>query len=110
MNGPEVPETPLSPDHIGVLELVVEGWTDERIARELGLSFSSVRRRLKEAAKILGANSRVQLAVRAVEGGLVSRTGRGQSEGEPASAAELDNDALKPDGPSSTEGGTGPAT
>lgn len=109
MNGSGVPETSLSPEHIRVLELVVEGWTDDRIARELGLSFSSVRRRLKEAARILGANSRVQLAVRAVEGGLVSRTGRRPLGGEGAGSGELDSDALEADGPSSTEGGTSPA-
>jgi DNA-binding CsgD family transcriptional regulator len=107
---PETP-APLSDEHVRILTLLVEGWTDERIARELGISFSSVRRRLKEAADELGAASRVQLAVLAVERGIVSRTARTPSEGESAASTEQVNEEIDTSGDSSSiERGNGPAT
>jgi DNA-binding CsgD family transcriptional regulator len=110
---PEAPEPtdPLSEEQIRILTLLIDGWTDDRIARELGISFSSVRRRLKEAADELGAVSRVQLAVFAVERGIVSRTGRLSAEGDHTHSAEQVSEGLDaPSEPSSTEGGNTPAT
>ncbi len=61
----------LSPEEVRVVVLVAEGWTDQRIARELGVSVSTVRRRIRTASRALGAESRVRLAVLAERCGLV---------------------------------------
>lgn len=58
--------------HVRVLELLAQGHTDRRIASELGVSESTVQRRIREASRVLGARSRVELAVRAVYHGVIS--------------------------------------
>ncbi len=62
----------LSSDHLQVLQLVAQGLTDRRIARELGVSESTVQRRIREAGIALGARSRARLAAVAVSMGLVA--------------------------------------
>ena len=57
--------------HRRIIGLVAKGWTDQRIARELAISVSTVRRRVHAAAEALGANSRVALAVTATRLGLL---------------------------------------
>ena len=64
------------------VQLVARGWTNERIGKELGISAATVRRRLRAASAVLGADSRVTLALRAVEAGLVELTRRDQHQTE----------------------------
>jgi len=53
-----------------VLELLAQGWTDERIAAELGLSPRTVNRRVAELMRTTGAQSRFALGMRAARAGL----------------------------------------
>lgn len=62
---------PLTDDQVRVVELVARGLTDQQIARQLEVSQSTVQRRIREAARALGASSRTDLAVRAVARGVV---------------------------------------
>ena len=61
----------LTEEQIHIIELVAHGWTDQRIAHELGISVSSVQRRLRAAAGVLGTESRVGIAVTALARGLI---------------------------------------
>ena len=61
----------LEPDVVRVLALVVRGWTDDKIARSLDISVSTVKRRLAVAREALGARSRVEVAVAAARLGMI---------------------------------------
>lgn len=61
----------LTEEEIHILRLVADGWTDKRIARKLGLGRTTVHRRLHRAATALGATSRINLVLRAVEARLI---------------------------------------
>lgn len=61
----------LTPQQLQIIGLVAKGWKDDRIARELGISASTVQRRLRAAGEALGTHSRVGIAVRAVAEGFV---------------------------------------
>lgn len=61
----------LSDEQKRILGFVAKGWTDERIARELKLGVRTVRRRLREAADLMGVKSRIQLALEASRRGLL---------------------------------------
>ena len=61
----------LEPDVIRVVSLVARGWTDHRIAGALGVSVSTVKRRLRTAQEKLGGSSRVEVAVVAARLGLI---------------------------------------
>ena len=63
--------TALPSDEVEVLALVARGYTIERIARALGISERTVRRRLRAAADALGAGTSVEAVVRAVRTGLI---------------------------------------
>ena len=65
------PSTDLPQDEVEVLALFARGYTIERIARELGISERTVRRRLRAAADALGAGTSVEAVVRAVRTGLI---------------------------------------
>jgi len=52
-------------EDLDLLHLVAQGMTDEQIARRLGISVSTLQRRLRTAAERLGASSRINLALRA---------------------------------------------
>ncbi|MER7559029.1 LuxR C-terminal-related transcriptional regulator [Nocardioides sp. NPDC126508] len=65
------PPTGLPEDEVEVLALFARGYTIERIARELGISERTVRRRLRAAADALGAGTSVEAVVRAVRTGLI---------------------------------------
>lgn len=65
------PSTDLPQDEVEVLALFARGHTIERIARELGISERTVRRRLRAAADALGAGTSVEAVVRAVRTGLI---------------------------------------
>ncbi|MFE6647476.1 helix-turn-helix domain-containing protein [Nocardioides sp. NPDC057772] len=63
--------TDLPKDEVEVLALFARGYTIERIARALGVSERTVRRRLRAAADALGAGTSVEAVVRAVRTGLI---------------------------------------
>lgn len=63
--------TDLPKDEVEVLALFAQGYTIERIARALGISERTVRRRLRAAADALGAGTSVEAVVRAVRAGLI---------------------------------------
>ncbi|MFJ3793057.1 LuxR C-terminal-related transcriptional regulator [Kitasatospora sp. NPDC090091] len=58
-----------------ILEMLSEGHTDEAAAQELNVSLRTYRRHVAEIMRELGANSRFQAGVRAVELGLLSTHG-----------------------------------
>lgn len=55
-----------------VLRLLADGHTDAVVARKLGVSVRTTRRMIAELAERLGARSRFQIGVRAVEAGWLS--------------------------------------
>jgi DNA-binding NarL/FixJ family response regulator len=61
----------LKEEHERVIQLVSRGWTDQQIGRALCVSPSTVWRRVKEAMSLLGARSRAQLVLRAIEAGIL---------------------------------------
>lgn len=61
----------LSADELTVLTLIGRGHTDEAIARALGMSPRTVRRRLRQVMIRLDARTRTQAVVQAVKEGLV---------------------------------------
>ncbi|MEI7059021.1 helix-turn-helix domain-containing protein [Nocardioides sp. CCNWLW239] len=63
--------TDLPSDEVEALALFARGYTIERIARALGISERTVRRRLRAAADTLGAGTSVEAVVRAVRSGLI---------------------------------------
>lgn len=63
---------PLTPEQLDVIRLAGRDWTDQRIADELGVSLSTVQRRLRAAADALGTSSRVGTVLRAARLGLIS--------------------------------------
>jgi len=50
-----------------LIELVGRGWTDDRIARDAGISRATLQRRLQRVSRDLGASSRVTIIVRAIQ-------------------------------------------
>lgn len=79
----------LTPKQISIIELVAEGCTDKAIAQALGLSVSTVQRRLLAAGRVLGTRTRVGIAMKATTLGLISRPGT-TSPGEPESEGPRD--------------------
>jgi NarL family two-component system response regulator LiaR len=65
------PDASLTPREVEVLKLVVKGQTNQQIARNLRISVSTVKRHVRHISAKLGACDRVQVAVRAVELGLL---------------------------------------
>jgi NarL family two-component system response regulator LiaR len=61
----------LTPREVEILGLVVQGQTNQQIARNLLISVSTVKRHLRHISTKLGVCDRVQAAVRAVELGLL---------------------------------------
>jgi DNA-binding CsgD family transcriptional regulator/sugar-specific transcriptional regulator TrmB len=57
----------LSDQQLAVLQFLADGYTDDAIARRLGVSIRTVRRITAELLAMLGARSRFQAGVRAVE-------------------------------------------
>lgn len=55
-----------------VVGLVVDGLRDQEIADRLGIALGTVRAHLAGAREKLGARSRVDVAVRALRGGIVA--------------------------------------
>jgi DNA-binding NarL/FixJ family response regulator len=62
---------PLTPREIDVLRLLASGRTNRRIAEELHLSLSTVKRHLEHIIKKLEVSDRTQAAVKALEMGLL---------------------------------------
>jgi DNA-binding NarL/FixJ family response regulator len=62
---------PLTPREAEVLRLVVKGQTNQQISRTLAISPSTVKRHVRRISAKLGAQDRVQAAVRAVELGVL---------------------------------------
>ncbi|WP_036555423.1 LuxR C-terminal-related transcriptional regulator [Nocardioides insulae] len=56
----------LAEEELAVLALLAEGNTVDRVARELGVSDRTVRRRMRSAARALGASSTIETVVLAV--------------------------------------------
>ena len=66
----------LSPRELDVVRLLIHGRTNRQVAEELVLSPKTVANHVDSLMRKLGVSSRTALAVRAVETGLVSGTGR----------------------------------
>lgn len=66
------PNDPLSDDHRALLTLLVSGLKDEAIARQLGWSIRTMRRRMSSLYELLGAENRFQAGVLAARRGLLS--------------------------------------
>ncbi len=62
---------PLTSEEVRILKLAAAGYTDERIAREVGLSRSTVQRRLHAVSERLGATSRLSMVLRALQAGVI---------------------------------------
>jgi DNA-binding NarL/FixJ family response regulator len=65
------PDNSLTPREAEILRLVMQGQTNQQIARNLLISVSTVKRHLRHIGTKLGVCDRVQAAVRAVELGLL---------------------------------------
>jgi DNA-binding NarL/FixJ family response regulator len=65
------PAVSLSDRELEVLRCVVEGKTNRLIAQELHMSLSTTKRHLERVASKLGVSDRTQVAVKAVETGLL---------------------------------------
>ncbi len=61
----------LDSETVAVLGLLADGHTTDRVARKLGVSERTVRRRLRTAAERLGAESTIETVVRAVRCGVI---------------------------------------
>jgi DNA-binding NarL/FixJ family response regulator len=71
------PDDSLTPREVEVLRLVVEGQTNQQIARNLLISVSTVKRHIRHISAKLGVCDRVQAAVRAIELGLLDERNGG---------------------------------
>jgi DNA-binding NarL/FixJ family response regulator len=69
--GESHPNHSLTPREVEILRLVVEGKTNQQIARNLFISVSTVKRHIRHISSKLGACDRLQAAVRAIELGLL---------------------------------------
>lgn len=63
-SAPAGPDGPFTRREAEAVALVARGWTNERIARRLGISESGVRQRLASARERVSAANRAQLAAR----------------------------------------------
>ena len=63
---------PLTERELGILELIVEGQSNNAIAETLHLSLGTVKTHVRNILNKLGANDRTQAAVRALRSGLIS--------------------------------------
>jgi DNA-binding NarL/FixJ family response regulator len=71
------PDASLTPREAEVLKLVVLGRTNQQISRSLSISVSTVKRHVRRIGEKLGAQDRVQAAVRAVELGVLDERSGG---------------------------------
>jgi DNA-binding NarL/FixJ family response regulator len=69
--GESHPNHSLTPREVEILRLVVEGQTNQQIAKNLFISVSTVKRHIRHIIAKLGACDRLQAAVRAIELGLL---------------------------------------
>ena len=69
--GESQPNHSLTPREVEMLRLVVEGQTNQQIAKNLFISVSTVKRHIRHISSKLGVCDRVQAAVRAIELGLL---------------------------------------
>lgn len=60
-----------APEDVRILALLAEGMTTDVIARRVGLSERTVRRRLRTVADDLGVDSSIEVVVHAVRCGLI---------------------------------------
>lgn len=58
-------------EDVRILALLAEGLTTDLIARRVGVSERTVRRRLRTLADDLGVDSSIEVVVAAVRGGLI---------------------------------------
>jgi DNA-binding NarL/FixJ family response regulator len=65
------PAPSLTAREVEILRLVVQGQTNQQIARTLSISVSTVKRHVRHISEKLGVSERVQAAVRAVELGVL---------------------------------------
>ena len=75
---PEIPgdvesllRPPLSERDLCVLRLMVEGFADKEIAREIGVSVYTVNKSVQAILRYTNSTSRTQAAVKAIKQGLV---------------------------------------
>jgi DNA-binding CsgD family transcriptional regulator len=71
-DGFPLPPAGLTPREIDVLKLVVRGYTDARIAAELGIATATAHEHVERAKRRLGTRSRAELAAVAVAFGIVA--------------------------------------
>jgi DNA-binding NarL/FixJ family response regulator len=64
-------DEPLTPREIDVLQLLVEGLTNQAIAQVLGISTGTVKSYVQTILRKLDVSDRTQAAVRAIRTGLV---------------------------------------
>lgn len=67
------PPSPLGPDELELLSLLVAGVTDKSIATRLGVSLRTVQRRVSELMALAGAETRMQLAWQVAQRGWLVR-------------------------------------
>lgn len=66
------PKSQLTQRQVQVVQLAVQGLSDKEIARDLGLSYRTVRDHFTEARRRWGAATRIELIAKAVASGTVS--------------------------------------
>lgn len=71
------PVGPLTSREVEVMRLVVQGQTNQQIARTLAISVSTAKRHIRHISAKLGVCDRVQAAVRAVELGVLDERSEG---------------------------------
>ncbi|MUN36793.1 helix-turn-helix domain-containing protein [Actinomadura litoris] len=89
----------LTPQQMAVLRLLADGHTDETIARRLGVSLRTTRRITAELMQMLGARSRFQAGVRAVERGILRSESDRPDEDEQAAETSPSGTRGRPLGP-----------
>ena len=65
---------PLSPREVEVLELLVRGYSNQQIARDLSISMSTAKNHVHHIIEKFGVSDRVQAVIQAIEHDLISTT------------------------------------
>ena len=82
------PPVSLSPRELEVLTRVVEGKSNRLIAQELHMSLSTMKRHLERIASKLGVSDRTQVAVKAIEMGLLPQVAETNNLRDPSGESE----------------------
>ncbi|MGW1124152.1 LuxR C-terminal-related transcriptional regulator [Streptomyces sp. NPDC002526] len=82
------PDAPITATQLSVARLLVEGNTDQIVARKLGISVRTCRAHIAKLMHALGATSRTHLGALLVQSGVVEATEDGTGEGAVEGAGE----------------------